>query len=363
MKEKTTFERLMKRTVDQLVDASLRLGIKPLMRAARKAEWAAHLAEQVPQVYQSIVLQMYEVEYMALSRAVQEGQQITLAQANRDEWMLAALTTLECYGQAWRTTSHWQFSDLTRQLMTPDEELLDDLRFHDILYDEMEGWLLHVGMMPVDVLLARISDAQELPDERREMLRDLSFMLLMARKGMDALYPDPDGGMMWARNEDLDDPDALIERVKSPAAAQLDYPDFTTDELIRSVRLGYLPGDSRVYEPLAAWMVGKHRVDKAEYMDTIQAAVYLLQNGNFDETVNCIMDTAEPRSEKDAREGMEAIMHFVNNVPLWDNKGHSASEMARTMMASEKQKMPGRNDPCPCGSGKKYKQCCGRLVN
>lgn len=22
--------------------------------------------------------------------------------------------------------------------------------------------------------------------------------------------------------------------------------------------------------------------------------------------------------------------------------------------------MVGRNDPCPCGSGKKYKKCCGR---
>ena len=22
----------------------------------------------------------------------------------------------------------------------------------------------------------------------------------------------------------------------------------------------------------------------------------------------------------------------------------------------------GRNDPCPCGSGKKYKKCCGKLV-
>lgn len=22
-------------------------------------------------------------------------------------------------------------------------------------------------------------------------------------------------------------------------------------------------------------------------------------------------------------------------------------------------KTPGRNDPCPCGSGKKYKKCCG----
>ena len=24
------------------------------------------------------------------------------------------------------------------------------------------------------------------------------------------------------------------------------------------------------------------------------------------------------------------------------------------------EKKPGRNDPCPCGSGKKYKFCCGR---
>ena len=23
---------------------------------------------------------------------------------------------------------------------------------------------------------------------------------------------------------------------------------------------------------------------------------------------------------------------------------------------------PGRNDPCPCGSGKKYKKCCGAIV-
>ncbi len=23
-------------------------------------------------------------------------------------------------------------------------------------------------------------------------------------------------------------------------------------------------------------------------------------------------------------------------------------------------KKVGRNDPCPCGSGKKYKQCCGK---
>jgi uncharacterized protein YecA (UPF0149 family) len=24
------------------------------------------------------------------------------------------------------------------------------------------------------------------------------------------------------------------------------------------------------------------------------------------------------------------------------------------------EKKVGRNDPCPCGSGKKYKKCCGK---
>jgi len=28
-----------------------------------------------------------------------------------------------------------------------------------------------------------------------------------------------------------------------------------------------------------------------------------------------------------------------------------------------KRKKIGRNDPCPCGSGKKYKKCCGSIVN
>lgn len=28
---------------------------------------------------------------------------------------------------------------------------------------------------------------------------------------------------------------------------------------------------------------------------------------------------------------------------------------------SRSAKRPGRNEPCPCGSGKKYKYCCGKV--
>jgi hypothetical protein len=28
------------------------------------------------------------------------------------------------------------------------------------------------------------------------------------------------------------------------------------------------------------------------------------------------------------------------------------------MVTTARHSAPGRNDPCPCGSGRKYKQCC-----
>jgi preprotein translocase subunit SecA len=29
-------------------------------------------------------------------------------------------------------------------------------------------------------------------------------------------------------------------------------------------------------------------------------------------------------------------------------------------ISAKKKDEVGRNDPCPCGSGKKYKKCCGK---
>ncbi|MDO4528171.1 MAG: SEC-C metal-binding domain-containing protein [bacterium] len=74
------------------------------------------------------------------------------------------------------------------------------------------------------------------------------------------------------------------------------------------------------------------------------------------------------------------ILH--NSLPLPENNGHSPKSLRRTIPETHpdlSQPMPsfdnpppppfpmtdgrpkiGRNDPCPCGSGKKYKHCCGK---
>ncbi|MDD3571315.1 MAG: SEC-C metal-binding domain-containing protein, partial [Lachnospiraceae bacterium] len=42
--------------------------------------------------------------------------------------------------------------------------------------------------------------------------------------------------------------------------------------------------------------------------------------------------------------------------PMFTNKDESLANKPKT----RKEEKVGRNDPCPCGSGKKYKQCCGK---
>ena len=39
-----------------------------------------------------------------------------------------------------------------------------------------------------------------------------------------------------------------------------------------------------------------------------------------------------------------------------------SGEEARPKVEQRRVKKVGRNDPCPCGSGKKYKKCCGKGV-
>ena len=46
--------------------------------------------------------------------------------------------------------------------------------------------------------------------------------------------------------------------------------------------------------------------------------------------------------------------------PLSEERRKELYKESRNSTTVVKGKKIGRNDPCPCGSGKKYKKCCGR---
>lgn len=62
---------------------------------------------------------------------------------------------------------------------------------------------------------------------------------------------------------------------------------------------------------------------------------------------------------------VEAKAEWLYNLPQWDSilTAEKRKELYKEQKKSGtivKGPKVGRNDPCPCGSGKKYKKCCGK---
>ena len=62
---------------------------------------------------------------------------------------------------------------------------------------------------------------------------------------------------------------------------------------------------------------------------------------------------------------VDAKADWLYELPQWEKifDEETRKRLYREQKASgtiRKPKKIGRNDPCPCGSGKKYKKCCGR---
>lgn len=61
---------------------------------------------------------------------------------------------------------------------------------------------------------------------------------------------------------------------------------------------------------------------------------------------------------------LAAKAEWLYSLPQWESiltaeKRKEITKEQRLSGTVIKPKEPGRNDPCPCGSGKKYKKCCG----
>ncbi len=80
--------------------------------------------------------------------------------------------------------------------------------------------------------------------------------------------------------------------------------------------------------------------------------------------------SAEDGRESDEKGYVEFIAHFSLEGERYahrerslfgkvDGRWYFQEEANRKNQPIVKGAQPGRNDPCPCGSGKKFKKCCG----
>ena len=128
-------------------------------------------------------------------------------------------------------------------------------------------------------------------------------------------------------------------------------------------------------DPLVIYKIESYNMFAAMLDDMNQEAVNVLMRGQIlmrqeddAETQARIAEEAARRQAlaeaKEAEERMKAMQ--MNRS---EDLEEAPEEQSPLQQISQQKQMPanagvkvGRNDPCPCGSGKKYKQCCGKNI-
>ena len=98
-------------------------------------------------------------------------------------------------------------------------------------------------------------------------------------------------------------------------------------------------------------LAGKHAEDLSELLEPMFMLNGMLKEDAEKTGERWFSPAEEARLVADIQENLPLIVQSLYN--FWRNKRAGAT-------VKKEAPKSGRNDPCPCGSGRKFKQCCGR---
>ncbi|WP_297598200.1 SEC-C metal-binding domain-containing protein [uncultured Cetobacterium sp.] len=150
--------------------------------------------------------------------------------------------------------------------------------------------------------------------------------------------------------------DILHETIKYD---NLDYKILTNDEYKNYWNYFFIEKTQEIAD-LIALLMG-HKLQGAQIGFEITTIIDKLKNNV---PVNEIINDFKTRIIFDNLDSEQIFTNIVtriaNTLPLWCLKGHSFIEIFGEAQEPRSVTKIGRNDICPCGSGKKYKKCCGK---
>lgn len=179
--------------------------------------------------------------------------------------------------------------------------------------------------------------------------------------------------------------DDLYERIEEFQGSR-DFYIPTAEEILDYAKHGY-PSEDPSYKKLQNFMETELHVEE-EKMEELLYIVY--KEFSMDGMLSDIMQEFEKHdivfeSEKQIKEFSAIMIEVNNNTRMLDFRGFTPNENIKrnpygsapsgmmplpsmvpmaegtnSAVSMQPKKKVYPNDPCPCGSGKKYKKCCGR---
>ena len=223
------------------------------------------------------------------------------------------------------------------------------------------GCLFFYGYMNYDQLYARVSSYLEAAQREQVSFMDFVGIMLNASCWQNTLVALPQGAKYYTL---IDENKLEDEQHKH---SNLEFAEFDYQAVYEAGTESYIDATA-AYKDLAQFFMREHGCEVLKAADITGELLILLQNGgSMQEAVEYLDELGLMKDDRKAEAIVPLLIAFNNTTHLWPLKGHTPNEL---MAASGQGKVisfdevrrqkVGRNDPCPCGSGKKYKNCCLR---
>lgn len=160
-------------------------------------------------------------------------------------------------------------------------------------------------------------------------------------------------------NVEIEDYEEMLHEVDK----NLDYIMISKEELISMCQKDYL-GKSSIGRKFAKEFSAMFVMDKGDIDETMNMLALDIQYRSSEEILEDLIKEIDLNLNKEDEFRIYTVINkFIKSIPLWKYKGATINEKEGNNKTIISKTTVGRNDPCPCQSGKKYKKCCGKNEN
>lgn len=138
----------------------------------------------------------------------------------------------------------------------------------------------------------------------------------------------------------------------------LDYAVVSKEELLRTSKPDWIY-TSKIGKDFMEEVIRVLNAKEDVLKEIVESLISEIQKRDFDEIIDDILGTDNINNENVKEFVYVSVGKLLRNIRLWKYKGATINERVKCKIEAEKKTTVGRNEPCTCGSGKKYKRCCG----
>ncbi|WP_423798046.1 SEC-C metal-binding domain-containing protein [Neobacillus sp. SAB-20_R2A] len=245
-----------------------------------------------------------------------------------------------------------------------DEQVLSVCRRNSEWIKLTQGLLYYYGTVDIDELDNLLNRYFEVPIRLADYLK-----IIRQASSYYGIISNDSKGYSHKR---VNNPDKVTQEQQK--RQKLEFYPFSKDQLIKAGEPGYVERND-IYNQFVQFLTRNYEIPRKKADEIVEECVFMTNNDVCpNQVMQFLSKTLEFANIDDVRDCMDQAVIFMNNTRRWILKGYAPLELSSNKQQSlgtvpgqkenvvdfNTRRKIGRNDPCSCGSGKKFKVCCGR---